>query len=305
MHWSLLGAALLVQCALVAHCDTTSVTLCNLLPNSTAVFAPALPLDSAAVPSTCGSRLSFAQCCEISGVPFPFRALRGASLDRGFDPPPSGDYRALTAHQLLQSPQPVITAGWGPGDWTKSLPLTAVYWGKALPFPRRLTRRLWVPLFLAPARNYGFLVPARSKHEPGLGARWVTPSATFTDTVPAKSTRYVWQNLCHDCGQVSAFVNHFVKRINPAVVPMVSPGDPFDEVEALPGPPKGAAGVFTTFDASGKPGTAIAPIRFPFSLDEFSGKEPYFALLAVNLTVCWVDGMQPVLDSNNHPTLIE
>merc|ERR1711865_78151 len=119
MHrWSL-RVAVLLCCALVVHCDTTSVTLCNLLPNSTAVFAPALPLDSAAAPSTCGTRLPFAQCCEVSGVLFPFRALGGATLDRGFDRPPSG-------------------------SWAKSFPLTATYWGKELPFPRRVTLRLWV-----------------------------------------------------------------------------------------------------------------------------------------------------------------
>ena len=86
-----------------------------------------------------------------------------------------------------------------------------------------------------------------------------------------------------------------MKRINPSDEPFKPLGDPFDEIEVLPGPPKGANGLFTTYETKGAAGTDVAMIEFPWEEVDFRQKEPYFALLQPNLAVAWVDGKQPVL----------
>ena len=241
----------------------TSATLCNAVQNATVVFTAVFTANT-----TCLGHVAFGQCCEVH-LPLDF----DSNIDAAFP----HRHASRSASRL------------------GAFPFIATI--TVLRSSRRSIVRGWVPLFANRARNYGFLagIPGASEGRNTSGVTWVSPSSTFADEVPPNSTRYVWQNLCTRCGGVSAFVNNFTKRINPAAEPFLPMDVPYDEVEPLPGPPQGAKGLFTQYKPFGEPGKEIAPITFPWNLSNFRGKEPYFALLDHNLIMSWVDGMKPVV----------
>mmetsp|Transcript_58478 Transcript_58478/g.187844 ORF Transcript_58478/g.187844 Transcript_58478/m.187844 type:complete len:252 (-) Transcript_58478:78-833(-) len=139
----------------------------------------------------------------------------------------------------------------------------------------------------ASARNYGMA------YRSAEGLRWLAPSAQFSEALPEGWARYTWANLCGACGDVSAYVNGYRKQINAG--PMRC-GAAFDETEGPPGPPQGAAGVFTAFRPQGEaPGPVVANVTFPWSRAQFEGREPFQALLAPGVTLSYVFGQPAVL----------
>lgn len=146
-----------------------------------------------------------------------------------------------------------------------------------------------VHVFSDAARNY---VVAYSTIAGGVSL--IAPSAQFEEKLPRQWNRFVWANLCSACGDVSAYVNSYAKQINADGKPMSCCGRAVDETEGFPGPPEGAAGVFTAFStASHQLGSVVANITFPWNLTEYDGRESFQVLLAPGLTASVLVGQQP------------
>lgn len=167
--------------------------------------------------------------------------------------------------------------------------------------PLHTSFRSTLQLFPDAARNYGFLFS--NEFGPAY-AKFTMPSALFKDKVPDNFTRYVWQNLCGDCGNVSAYVD-IEQNIRVTELPMIYAGSvgsdlqqaAWDEVTPLPGPPKGTKAYFTRYSKNNDPqakAKKFAETDFLYAESQFVGKEPYFALLAKDLAVSWVYGTNPI-----------
>uniref|UniRef100_A0A7S0QBJ3 Uncharacterized protein n=1 Tax=Coccolithus braarudii TaxID=221442 RepID=A0A7S0QBJ3_9EUKA len=122
----------------------------------------------------------------------------------------------------------------------------------------------------------------------------IAPSSAFKEVLPTGWDRFVWANLCAECGNVSAFVSGFSKQINKQDEPMTC-GRAIDETEGPPGPPLGAVGVFTQYHPTAV-GAPVAPICFPWARAEYDGYgEPFQMLLAPNLTMTLLWGHSPMV----------
>ena len=135
-------------------------------------------------------------------------------------------------------------------------------------------------IFADNGRNYGVA------YDGAAGSLAIlTPSAGFRDVLPAEWTRFVWANLCSECGPVSAYVSDFRKQINTRGP--ITVGVAVDETEGPPGPPLNARGAFTAahVPVGQTHGRVVAPIWFPWTPEEYRGAEPLQLLLAPNLTM--------------------
>ena len=151
-------------------------------------------------------------------------------------------------------------------------------------------------IFSQRQRNYAVV------YEQGAQLALLAPSSLFNETFSADWNRFVWANVCSSCGPVSAYVNSYKKKINLGGRKIGCCGSAVDETEGPPGPPKGAAGVFTAFTSAGAaPGHVVAPVCFPWSRDQYVSREPLQLLIAPNLSMSLLVGFEPVIFNASAP----